>query len=148
MKKTLIAAALALSATAASAWDLTVNANRDITADRNGAGLALGHTVKGVNLAVGVDRFDYKRGNVDLYSLTSSYEVIKVMGVGISPQIGIAYNDSELGRNGWALQPGLALSVPVTKKVALVTEVRRQIGEDKIKYLNGNAVSVGLRTSF
>jgi hypothetical protein len=148
MKKTLIAAALALAATTASALDLTVNANRDLGEKRNGAGLSLGHTVKGINLAVGVDRFDYKRGNVDLYSLTAGYEVIKVMGVGVSAQMGVAYNDSEIGRNGWALQPGVSLSVPVTKKVALVTEVRRQFGEDKIKYLNGNAVSVGLKVNF
>lgn len=148
MKKTLIGALLAVAVTGASAFDLTVNANRDTDAKRNGAGLSIGKTVDGISLALGVDRFEYRNGNVDLYSLTAGYEFVKVMGVGLGVQMGVAYNDSELGRSGWALQPGVTASLPLTKKTAIVADYRRQYGQNSIQYLDGNAVSLGLKVSF
>ena len=93
MKKFLIAAALALSATMANAWDFTVNGNRDIDGKVNGAGLSLGKTVDGIGFAVSVDRFDYKAGNLDVYSGSVSYEFVKVLGVGLGAQFGISFND-------------------------------------------------------
>jgi len=149
MKKFILASALTLAATAASAWDLTVTGNRDLTADRNGAGLSISKNVEaGLSVGLGFDRFDYKKGNVDLFSAVASYEFIKVMGVGIAAQSAIAYNRSEFGADGFAFQPGIALNMPITKRTALVADVRKQYGENKIKYLDGTAVSIGLKTSF
>lgn len=148
MKKFLIAAALALSATMANAWDFTVNGNRDIDGKVNGAGLSLGKTVDGIGFAVSVDRFDYKAGNLDVYSGSVGYEFVKVLGVGLGAQFGISFNDSGFGRDGWSYFPGLVVNVPVTKKVSLVTEVNRHFGEDKIKYLDGTVVSLGVKYSF
>lgn len=148
MKKTLIAAAFAMVASTASALDVTVGANRDLDAKRNGAGISVGKSVGGFGVSAGVDRFNYVRGDVDLYSITVGRELVKVMGVSIAAQTGLAYNRSQIGANGWAIQPGLSFTVPVTKQIAVVTDVRRQFGESKVKYMNGNALSVGLKVLF
>lgn len=147
MKKVLAAIAIAATAGAASAADLTVNYNRDTTHGVNGGGLALSSTVQKITVAASVDR--YKKGtDVDAYGLTAGYEMFKIGKLGVSGQLGASYLDVERGKNGWAGTVGLGVAYPINKTFAIVAEATRVLPENKIKAQEATIVSMGIRTSF
>lgn len=147
MKKVLAAIAIAATAGAASAADLTVSYNRDTTHKTNGGGIALSSTVQKVTVAASADR--YKKGtDVDAYGLSAGYEMFKLGKLSISGQLGASFLDVERGKNGWAATVGLGVAYPLTKNFALVAEATRVMPEDKIKSQEATLVSFGLRTSF
>jgi len=149
MKKTITAIIASSVVSIASAADLTVVYNRLTSEKTNGAGISVGtELTKGLNVSVGADRFKQNKLDTDLYTVNMSYEVLKLLGVGISPTVGVGYVTQDKGKSGITTNAGLSFSKPLTKNVSVVTEVNRTMGEDKVKSLNTTVVSLGFRTSF
>lgn len=147
MKKVLAAIAIAATAGAASAADLTVNYNRDTTNGINGGGLALSASVQKATVALTFDRFT-KGTDVDSYGLVGAYEMFKIGKLGVSGQLGVSYLDVERGRSGLAGTVGLGVAYPITKRISVVADATRIMPEDKIKSQEATIVSMGIRTSF
>lgn len=150
MKKIAIASIIALAATAASALELGVTATRDYSGaeNRNGAGLSLTQRYGAVGVTAGFDRFTKGDNDQDRFSLVAGYDVARLGSVTVTPKLGAAYLNNQVGQDGYAMTVGLGLSAPVTKKVSVGVDFARQYGQDRVKASDGNTVAVGLSYKF
>lgn len=148
MKKALIGLAILASVGTASAVDVGVGYSRDITNDVNGVGITVGQTWNKFSLTVGADRFDAVGGNHDQVSLVGGYQVLKVMGVAVEAQFGAVYIQADGAKDGLTSVVGLGATLPLTKTLAVVGDVRRTIGMDSMKVHDGTTAGLGLRYSF
>lgn len=148
MKKLIIGSAIAIAASSAAALDLGVNTTRDMSADRNGYGLSLGSKVGPVQATVGIDRFVKGNNDLDRYSLILSYDVLATKFGTLSVKGGGAYLNRQTGKDGYAAVTGVGYSLPLTKTVSLGVDFTRQYGQDRVKSLDGNAVTAGLTVKF
>ncbi len=149
MKKILIATAVALAATAASAAEVGVTTTRDYAGtDRNGFGVTLGEKFGKVGVTAGFERTTQGTNDQNRLSLVTGYDVAKVGPVTISPKLGIAHLDNQFGADGYAMTVGVGASVPLNRKVNLGLDVARQYGQDRVAAFDGNRVTVGLRFKF
>ncbi len=150
MKKLAIASIIALAATAASALEMGVKVTRDYSGepDRNGAGVNLTQRYGAVGLTAGFDRFTKGSNDQDRYSLVAGYDLTKVGVVTVTPKVGVAYLNNQVGQDGYAMTAGVGLSMPVTKKVSLGVDLASVRGQDRGKSSGGNTVAVGLNYEF
>lgn len=150
MKKIAIASIIALAATAASALELGVSAVRDYSGnpDRNGAGLRLTQRYGAVGLTAGFDRFTKGANDQNRYSVVAGYDVAKVGAFTLTPKVGVAYLQNQVGENGYAMTVGAGVSTPLTKSVSLGLDVAHQKGQNRVKASDGNTVAVGLTYKF
>ena len=150
MKKIAIASIIALAATAASALEVGVVGTRDYsgTENRNGTGITVGQSFGKANLTAGFERFTKGTNDQDRYSLVAGYDVAKVGVFTITPKVGVAYLDTQVGENGYAMTVGLGTSVPLNKQVSLTADVARQYGQDRVQAFDGNRVTVGVKYRF
>jgi len=139
---------LASALSAASAADLTVLYNRDVSNNVNGAGFSLGTKLtKDLTLSGNLDR--YSRGtDVDSYGVSMSYEVFKLGKLSVSGGLGMNWINVERGKDGLAGSVHAGVALPITKSLSIVTEATRLMPETKIKSQEATIVSVGLRTTF
>ena len=150
MKKIAIASLIALAATAASALEVGVVATRDYSGEpnRNGGGVTLGQKYGAVGLTAGFERFTKGSNDQDRYSLVAAYDVAKVGAFTLTPKVGVAYLNNQVGDNGYAMTVGAGVSTPLTKQVSLGLDVARQYGQDRVKASDGNTVTVGVSYKF
>ncbi len=149
MKKIVLATAIALAASAASAVEVGVTATRDYSGtDRNFGGVTLGQSYGKVSATAGFERSTVGGNDQDRWSLVGGYDVVKLGPVTVTPRLGVAYLDNQTGSNGYAATVGLGASVPVTKKVGVGLAVDRQYGQDRVNQFDGNRVTVGAKYSF
>lgn len=150
MKKIAIASLIALAATAASALEVGVVATRDYSGEpnRNGGGVTLGQKYGAVGLTAGFERFTKGSNDQDRYSLVAGYDVAKVGAFTLTPKVGVAYLNNQVGDNGYAMTVGAGVSTPLTKQVSLGLDVARQYGQDRVKASDGNTVTVGVSYKF
>lgn len=148
MKKALIGLALATTISTASAVDVGVGYSRDLNNDANGYGITVGQTWNKFSLTAGADRFDTVGGNHDQVSLVAGYQVLKVMGVALEAQFGAVYIQADGAKDGLTSVVGLGATLPLTKTLAVVGDVRRTVGLDTMKVHNGTTAGLGLRYSF
>lgn len=150
MKKLAIATVIALAASAASALELGVSTSRDYSGaeNRNGAGLSLTQRFGAVGVAAGFDRFTKGENDQDRYSVVAGYDVAKFGPVTVTPKLGVAYLNNQVGDNGYAMTVGAGVSTPLTKTVSVGLDVARQYGQDRVKSSDGNTVKVGLSYKF
>jgi outer membrane autotransporter protein len=153
MKKIILATALVLAATAASAFELGVTLTRGDTTgdDRDYAGITLGQSFDKFNVTAGVERStDGAQGNQNRWSLVGGYDIAKIGLVTITPKIGYAYLDNQTSGvdNGSAGTIGVGLSVPVAKKITLGLDYAYQKGENRVSQFDGNRVTASVRYPF
>lgn len=149
MKKIVIASAIALAATAASALELGVTASRDYAGnDRNAAGVTLGQKFGKVGVTAGVERTTVGTNDQNRVSLVAGYDVAKVGPVSLAAKTGVVYLANQTGEDGYAAVVGLGGSLPLTKTVAATVDVTRQYGQKRVESFDGNRVTVGLKHSF
>lgn len=150
MKKLAIASIIALAATAASALELGVTHTRDYSGaeSRNGAGVSLTQRYGKVGVTAGFDRFTKGSNDQDRYSLVAGYDVAKVGAFTVTPKLGAAYLQNQVGENGYAMTVGAGVSTPLTKQISLGLDVARQYGQDRVKASDGNTVALGLSYKF
>ena len=150
MKKIAIASLIALAATAASALEVGVTTTRDYSGaeNRNGAGVTVGEQFGKVGVTAGFERFTKGTNDQDRYSLVAGYDVAKLGPVTVTPKVGVAYLNNQVGQDGYAMTVGVGASMPVTKQVSLGLDVARQYGQDRVQAFDGNRVTVGLKYKF
>lgn len=149
MKKILLASALALAATAASALEVGLTATRDYSgSNRNFGGITLSHSYGKMSATVGTERSSVGSNDQNRYSLVGGYDLAKVGPVTVTPRVGIAYLDNQVGQDGYAVTVGVETSVPVTKQVSLGLAVDRQYGQNRVQAFDGNRVTVAARYRF
>jgi outer membrane autotransporter protein len=166
MKKILIATAVALAATAASALEVGITQTRDYSTtaevscgfiigpstcpkqDRNGTGITVGEKFGKVGLTAGFERFTAGGNDQDRLSLVAGYDVAKVGPFTVTPKVGVAHLNNQRGADGYAMTAGVGATFPVTKKLNLGLDVARQYGQDRVAAFDGDRVTVGLRYKF
>ena len=149
MKNILIAATIALAATAASALELGVTTGRDYASDnRNSVGVTLGQQYGAYNVTGGVERSTVGENDQNRYSLVGGYDVAKFGTVTVTPKVGVAYLDNQNGPDGYAMTVGVGATVPVTKTVSVGLDVARQYGQTRVEQFNGNRATVAVKYKF
>ena len=149
MKKFVLATALVLTATAASAWEIGVTGTRDYSGtDRNFGGITLGHNVGRASATAGFERSTVGTNDQNRYSLVGGYDVAKVGSVTVTPRLGVAYLDNQTSQNGYAVTVGLGASVPVAKKVNIGLAFDRQYGQDRVDQFDGNRLTASVKYRF
>lgn len=146
MKKLTIATLIALSATVASAAEFGVTTTR--ADDRNGFGVTIGQQVGAVGVTAGFSRTAQGSNDQNRFSLTGSYDVVKLGPVQVAALAGGAYLDNQTGSDGYAAVVGAGLSVPVAKNVKAGVEFTRQYGQDRVAQFDGNRVTAGVKFAF
>ena len=149
MKKILIATAVALAATAATAAEFGITTTRDYAGvNRNGTGITVGEKFGKIGVTAGFERTTAGTNDQDRLSLVAGYDIAKVGSVTVAPKVGVAHLNNQTGADGYAMTVGVGASVPVTKQVSLTADVARQYGQDRVAAFDGNRVTVGLRYKF
>ena len=150
MKKIAIASIIALATTAASALEIGTSVTRDYSGaeNRNGAGLSLTQRYGKVGVTAGFDRFTKGENDQDRYSVVAGYDVTKIGAFTVTPKLGVAYLNNQVGENGYAMTVGAGVSTPITKNVSLGLDVARQYGQDRVKASDGNTVALGVSYKF
>lgn len=149
MKKIVLASALALAATAASALELGVTATRDYSgSDRNFGGVTIGQNYGKLSATVGAERSSVGGNDQNRFSLVGGYDLAKVGPVTVTPRLGVAYLDNQTGQDGYAMTVGIGASVPVTKQVSVGLAVDRQYGQDRVNQFDGNRVTAAVKYRF
>ena len=149
MRKIVLATVLGLAAGAASALEVGVTATRDYSGDnRNFGGITIGQSYGKLNATLGAERSSVGSNDQNRFSLVGGYDVAKLGSVTITPRLGVAYLDNQVGQDGYAMTVGVGASVPVTKKVSVGLAVDRQYGQDRVSQFDGNRVTVGAKYSF
>jgi opacity protein-like surface antigen len=149
MKKIVLATALVLAATAASAVEVGVTATRDYSGDnRNFGGITIGEKFGPLGITGGFERSTAGSDNQDRYSLVAGYDVTKLGSVTVTPRLGVAFLDNQTSSNGYAMTVGIGASVPVAKKVSVGLALDRQYGQDRVDQFNGNRITAAAKYSF
>ena len=149
MKKIVLATALVLAASAASALELGVTATRDYSGDnRNYGGITLGQSYGKLNATLGAERSSVGGNDQNRFSLVGGYDVAKLGQVTVTPRLGVAYLDNQNGSDGYAMTVGVGASVPVTKQVSVGLAVDRQYGQDRVQQFDGNRVTLAAKYRF
>lgn len=150
MKKLAIASIIALAATTASALELGASVTRDYSGaeNRNGSGISLTQRYGAVGLTAGFDRFTKGSNDQDRYSVVAGLDLTKVGAVTVTPKVGVAYLNNQVGQDGYAMTAGVGFSVPVTKQVSVGLDLASQRGQDRVKSSDGNTVALGLSYKF
>jgi len=148
MKKLVLVAAL-MVVVSAQAVEVGVNGGVDTAnADRTSYGVTVGQKFDKFGITAGFDRV--KSGNdLDKYTLVGSYDVTKFGTSTVAVKAGVAYLDNrQVGADGYAALVGAGVSIPVTAKLAATVDYRYQVGQSRVSYLNGSAVTAGFKYSF
>ena len=150
MKKILIATAIALAATAASALEVGVTTTRDYSGadNRNSGGVTIGQRFGTMSLTAGAERFTRGATDQDRYSLVAGYDVAKLGTATVAVKTGVAYLNNQTGEDGYAMTVGAGVSMPITKQISVGLDLARQYGQDRVNQFDGNRVTVGATYRF
>jgi len=149
MKKLAIASLLALAAISASAVEVGVTAARDYAGtDRDAYGVTLGQSYGKVGVTAGFDRATKGTNNQDRYTVVAGYDVAKVGVFTITPKVGAAYLNNQIGADGYALLVGAGVSAPIASKVSLGLDYTRQYGQDRVNTFDGNRLTASVKYAF
>lgn len=150
MKKLVLASIIALATTTASALEVGVHSSRDYSGnvDRNSTGITLSENYGKIGVTGGFERFTKGTSDQDRYSLAVGYDIAKVGTVTITPKLGVALLQNQVGEDGFAFTAGIGAKLPITKQVSLNLDVARQNAQDRVGQFDGNIATFGLGYRF
>lgn len=150
MKKVILAAALVLSASLASAADFGVYGGRNMGSENNLVGLSVGEKFGKFGVQGTFDRSTTQAVDVNRYTISGSYDVVKLGPVQTNIRVGFAYLDPQSSRvsNGGAGFVGAGIEYPVTKQIKVVADYAYQKGNNITQRYDGNILTAGLKYSF
>jgi hypothetical protein len=153
MKKVILAVALLISAGFASAADVGVYGGRLFATgsqDLNMVGVSAGQKFDKFGLQATFDRSTTTVTNLNRYTASGSYDVLKLGPVQTNVRVGVAYLDpqSRTAGNGGAGFVGAGVAYPIAKQVNLVADYAYQKGNNITKTYNGSILTAGLKYSF
>jgi len=150
MKKVLVALALTALAGTALAADLGIYGGRNMGSEQNLVGVSAGQKFGKFGVQGTFDRSTTQKVDVDRYTVSGSYDVVKLGPVQTNVRVGFAYLDPQSGKvsNGGAGFIGAGVSYPVTKKINVVADYAYQKGNNITQGYDGNIVTAGLKYTF
>jgi hypothetical protein len=153
MKKVILAVALTVAAGLAGAADVGVYGGRlfaNGTQNLNLVGISAGQSFGKFGVQATADRSTTQVTTVNRYTVSGSYDVIKLGPVQTNVRAGFAYLDpqSTTAGNGGAGFVGAGVAYPVTAKVNLVADYAYQKGNNITKAYNGNILTAGVKYAF
>ena len=150
MKKSLVALALTALAVTASAADLGVYSGRNMGSEQNLVGVSAGQKFGKFGVQGTFDRNTTQAVDINRYTVSGSYDVVKLGPVQTNVRVGFAYLDPQSSRatNGGAGFVGAGVAYPVTKKITAVADYAYQKGNNITQGYDGNIVTAGLNYSF
>lgn len=153
MKKALLALAFTALAGSVSAAEVGIYGGRlfaNGTQDLNTVGISAGEKFGKIGVQATADRSTTSRTNLNRYTASVSYDVIKLGPVQTNVRAGVAYLDpqSQTASNGGAGFVGAGVAYPITKKISAVADYAYQKGNNITKAYNGSIVTGGFKYSF
>ena len=149
MKKTLLAAMLLSLAGAASALEVGVTAGTETSgSDKAFAGVTVGQKFGAAGVTGGFERTTVGVNSQNRWSLTGSYDVLKLGSATVAAKVGGVFLDNSAAVDGYALQVGVGVSYPLTKTVSLTGDYRYQVGQTRVNAFDGNAFTAGVKVAF
>ena len=150
MKQVILAVALTVAAGIASATDFGVYGGRNMGSENNLVGISAGQSFGKIGVQATADRSTTQRTDVNRYTASVSYDVIKLGPVQTNVRAGVAFIDPQSAKasNGGAGFAGIGVAYPVTAKVNLVADYAYQKGNNITKAYDGNIVTAGIKYSF
>ena len=150
MKKVILTVALTVAAGFASAVDVGVYSGRNMGSDSNLVGISAGQSFGKFGLQATADRSTAQRVDLNRYTASASYDVIKFGPVQTNVRAGVAFIDPQSPNtsNGGAGFIGAGIAYPVTSKVNLIADYAYQKGNNITKAYDGNIVTAGVKYSF
>ena len=143
IKKLVLVAAL-IGAGMAQAVEVGVTSGNNFSKQENVWGVTVGTQVKGFGVTGGFDR----NASADTYSIIAAKDVTKLGSASIAAKAGVAYVDTKVNPDGYALIVGAGASMPIAKKVSATLDYSYQAGESKVSSQDGNRLTAGLKYSF
>ena len=149
MKKYLLVTLMVLSGLA-SAADVGIYGGRNAGSKQDLAGISLGQSFGKFGVQATADRSTTNSVDVNRYTASVSYDVIKLGPVQTNVRVGGAFIDTQKPgvSNGGAAFAGAGVAYPVTKNVNLVADYAYQKGNNITKAYNGNIVTGGIKYTF
>lgn len=149
MKKIVFASLLSLAVTAASALEVGAVVGRDYSGvNQNLSGITVGQKYGKFGVTAGLERQYTGVNDQNRFSLTGSYDLFNVGPVAVSPTVGVAYLNNQRAADGYAMTVGVGATMPITKKVFVTVDLRRQYGQDRVQNSDGNVVTTGIKYQF
>ena len=153
MKKLVIMAVLAAASIAAIATEIGGRYSSRFASNGDKQGESTGIVVNqpvgaGIGAELAFDRSATGPTNVDRYSALATYDVAKVAGVTLTAKAGGSFVQPVGRIDGYALVAGANASYPITKSVSAVASYSYQLGQDRVKSLDGNTVGLGIKFGF
>jgi len=150
MKKVILAAVLLASATLASAADVGIFGGRNMGSEQNLVGVSVGEKFGKFGVQGTFDRSTTSSVDLNRYTVSGSFDVVKLGPVQTNVRVGFAYLDPQSSRatNGGAGFVGAGISYPVTKTVNIVADYAYQKGNNITKAYDGNILTAGVKYSF
>ena len=130
--------------TAAQAVEIGITDGNNFTKNENVWGLTVGTQVKSFGLTGGFER----NASADTYSIVVAKDVTKFGPASVAVKAGVAYVDTKVNPDGYALIVGAGVSMPIAKKVSATLDYSYQAGESKVSSQDGNRLTAGLKYSF
>lgn len=150
MKKVILAAALAVSSSLVLAADFGVYGGRNMGSENNLVGISAGQKFGKFGVQGTFDRSTTQAVDVNRYTVSGSYDVVKLGPVQTNVRVGFAYLDPQSSRlsNGGAGFVGAGVEYPVNKQIKLVADYAYQKGNNITQGYDGNILTAGLKYSF
>lgn len=148
MKQAILATALILAATAASATEITAVGGRAFGPEVNTAGVTVGEKFGPVKVEGSFERTTNKGEKANVFGVTAGLPVGSLGPVAFTAKAGVSYLDANYGYHGYGARVGLEGAYSLTKNVSLVGEVGYLRTEAQIRAAGGNVARVGVRYSF
>ena len=150
MKKVLLAVALLASTTFAFATDVGIFGGRNMGSKQDAVGVSVGQSFGKFGVQGTFDRSTIGPIDVNRYTTSVSYDVVKLGPVQTNVRAGAAFIDTQkpgVG-NGGAGFVGAGVAYQVVKNVNLVADYAYQKGNNITKAYDGNIVTAGVKYSF
>lgn len=151
MKKTILAAVLALSAIGtASAREVSATGGYDFSdAETTLAGLAVSENYGAWGVTLGYDRSLRNGSEGDRVSLVVSKDLgLNVKGFPVLPKVGGAFVNPDGVRSGYAWLVGVGTRYNLSDTLSVGLDYRYQVGENDVRAWDGNQALVSVNYKF
>jgi hypothetical protein len=119
--------------------------------DINTVGLSVGQQFGKVGVQGTFDRSTTNAVDLDRYTVSSSYDLVKLGVAQTNVRVGYVYLDprgATAGSSGSAGFVGAGIAYPITKQIKLVADYAYQKGNSTVKAYDGSVVTAGIKYSF
>ena len=118
--------------------------------DNNMVGVSVGEKFGKFGVQGTFDRSTTNAVDLNRYTISGSYDLVKLGPVQTNVRVGYAYLDPQSGTasNGGAGFVGAGIAYPVSKKVNLVAHYAYQRSDGSVQSYKGNILTAGVKYSF